>query len=229
VNELAARDWLFRALLPPAENPNALWVLLIGMIEARSRGAPISSSRTEENPMAKKKRAIAKSAAVTKSIETALASLGTACDAGDSPGEAQQGRQEPVCRHEATVEEACDPHQAKAPIGKASQGLAERRHAPGPSVGDQGARADEDPARQGARGEGRQRRGARGAQDRAAPGDRLREGNRAGRQVARQEAVAKNERREKGRREEIHPGLFFLRALPSRALSASVDPTSSCP
>ena len=34
--------------------------------------------------MAKKKRAIAKSAAVTKSIETALASLGTACDAGDS-------------------------------------------------------------------------------------------------------------------------------------------------
>jgi hypothetical protein len=34
--------------------------------------------------MAKKKRAIAKSAAVTKSIETALASLGTACNAGDS-------------------------------------------------------------------------------------------------------------------------------------------------
>jgi hypothetical protein len=34
--------------------------------------------------MAKKKRAIAKSAAVTKNIETALASLGTACVAGDS-------------------------------------------------------------------------------------------------------------------------------------------------
>lgn len=34
--------------------------------------------------MAKSKRAIAKSAAVTKSIETALASLGTACVAGDS-------------------------------------------------------------------------------------------------------------------------------------------------
>jgi hypothetical protein len=34
--------------------------------------------------MAKAKRAIAKSAAVTKSIETALASLGTACAAGDS-------------------------------------------------------------------------------------------------------------------------------------------------
>ena len=33
--------------------------------------------------MAKKKRAIAKSAAVTKNIETALASLGTACVAGD--------------------------------------------------------------------------------------------------------------------------------------------------
>jgi hypothetical protein len=34
--------------------------------------------------MAKSKRAIAKSAAVTKSIESALASLGTACVAGDS-------------------------------------------------------------------------------------------------------------------------------------------------
>ncbi len=34
--------------------------------------------------MAKSKRAIAKSAAVTKNIETALASLGTACVAGDS-------------------------------------------------------------------------------------------------------------------------------------------------
>ncbi|MDB5214327.1 MAG: hypothetical protein JWO86_2254 [Myxococcaceae bacterium] len=34
--------------------------------------------------MAKAKRAIAKSAAVTKNIETALASLGTACVAGDS-------------------------------------------------------------------------------------------------------------------------------------------------
>ena len=34
--------------------------------------------------MAKTKRTIAKSAAVTKSIETALASLGTACVAGDS-------------------------------------------------------------------------------------------------------------------------------------------------
>lgn len=34
--------------------------------------------------MAKTKRGIAKSAAVTKSIETALASLGTACVAGDS-------------------------------------------------------------------------------------------------------------------------------------------------
>jgi hypothetical protein len=34
--------------------------------------------------MAKKKRAIAKSAAVTKNIEAALASLGTACVAGDS-------------------------------------------------------------------------------------------------------------------------------------------------
>ena len=34
--------------------------------------------------MAKSKRTIAKSAAVTKSIETALASLGTACVAGDS-------------------------------------------------------------------------------------------------------------------------------------------------
>jgi hypothetical protein len=34
--------------------------------------------------MAKSKRAIAKSAAVTKSIEMALASLGTACVAGDS-------------------------------------------------------------------------------------------------------------------------------------------------
>jgi hypothetical protein len=33
--------------------------------------------------MAKKNRTIAKSAAVTKSIEAALASLGTACDAGD--------------------------------------------------------------------------------------------------------------------------------------------------
>lgn len=34
--------------------------------------------------MAKSKRAIAKSAAVTKNIESALASLGTACVAGDS-------------------------------------------------------------------------------------------------------------------------------------------------
>ena len=34
--------------------------------------------------MAKSKRGIAKSAAVTKNIETALASLGTACVAGDS-------------------------------------------------------------------------------------------------------------------------------------------------
>ena len=34
--------------------------------------------------MAKAKRTIAKSAAVTKNIETALASLGTACVAGDS-------------------------------------------------------------------------------------------------------------------------------------------------
>ena len=34
--------------------------------------------------MAKKKHAIAKSAAVTKNIETALASLGAACLAGDS-------------------------------------------------------------------------------------------------------------------------------------------------
>lgn len=34
--------------------------------------------------MAKTKRTIAKSAAVTKNIETALASLGTACVAGDS-------------------------------------------------------------------------------------------------------------------------------------------------
>jgi hypothetical protein len=34
--------------------------------------------------LAKKKRAIAKSAAVTKNIETALASLGTACVSGDS-------------------------------------------------------------------------------------------------------------------------------------------------
>lgn len=34
--------------------------------------------------MAKSKRAIAKSAAVTKNIEAALASLGTACAAGDS-------------------------------------------------------------------------------------------------------------------------------------------------
>ncbi len=34
--------------------------------------------------MAKSKRAIAKSAAVTKNIETALASLGVACTAGDS-------------------------------------------------------------------------------------------------------------------------------------------------
>lgn len=34
--------------------------------------------------MAKSKRAIAKSAAVTKNIEAALASLGTACVAGDS-------------------------------------------------------------------------------------------------------------------------------------------------
>jgi len=34
--------------------------------------------------VAKTKRTIAKSAAVTKNIETALASLGTACDAGDS-------------------------------------------------------------------------------------------------------------------------------------------------
>lgn len=34
--------------------------------------------------MAKSKRAIAKSAAVTKNIETALAALGTACAAGDS-------------------------------------------------------------------------------------------------------------------------------------------------
>ena len=34
--------------------------------------------------MAKAKRAIAKSAAVTKNIETALAALGTACVAGDS-------------------------------------------------------------------------------------------------------------------------------------------------
>lgn len=34
--------------------------------------------------MAKSKRAIAKSAAVTKNIEAALSSLGTACDAGNS-------------------------------------------------------------------------------------------------------------------------------------------------
>src|SRR5678816_3139637 len=50
------------------------------MIERR--GAP-TSSKTEENHMANKKRAIAKSAAVTKNIETALASLGTAVNAGD--------------------------------------------------------------------------------------------------------------------------------------------------
>jgi hypothetical protein len=48
--------------------------------------APVSGAgpETEENEMAKSKRAIAKSAAVTKNIEAALASLGAACAAGDS-------------------------------------------------------------------------------------------------------------------------------------------------
>jgi hypothetical protein len=51
--------------------------------DERAPGAP-TSSRTKETQVAKKNRTIAKSAAVTKSIETALLSLGTACEAGDS-------------------------------------------------------------------------------------------------------------------------------------------------
>ena len=137
--------------------------------------------------MAKTKRTIAKSAAVTKNIETALASLGTACVAGDSAvakrskdGKSLAATTKRLSRKRAILTKR------KRAFGEARQGCPERRDAQGPSGGDQGAGDDEDPAGQGARGEGGQRCRAGGAQSRAAPGNRLREGDRAGREVAQQ-------------------------------------------